>query len=152
MVLDIKKFSGLDALTTYVKGRLRGSTDLTKTPGSLYLHGLTLIFTTPVASVTFAATPAAAQVPLTVAQVKTQIETQTAAAVLVNFVNGRLELRAAPAGALVLAANGTSNPLLGFDATTASSVAPVNPAAGASPKFVALQPEGNGTYILVTDV
>lgn len=152
MVLDIRKFSGLSELNAFVKGKLRGSTDLIKNSGSLYLHGLTLIFATPVGTVTFAASPTSAQVPLTLAQVRAQIEAAVAT-VSCRFVQGRIELFLTAPGPLVLDKTGTANSLLGFDTTTNSSVAPVNPAAGASPKFVALAPEGQaGTYLLVTDV
>lgn len=153
MVLDIRKFSGVDALNTFIKGRLRGSVDLVRNPGALYLHGKTLVFTTPAATVTFAASPAVAQVPLTPALVKTQIEAQTTNGVLVSFFNGVLELRANPAGTLVLAKTGTANPLLGFDDTTDSTVKPLNPPGGSAPKYVGLEPEGSpGTYLLIQDV
>jgi hypothetical protein len=152
MVLDIRKFSGLDSLNAFVKGRLRGSTDLVKTPSSLYLHGLTLIFATPADTVTFAASPAAPQVPLTRAQVKAQIEAQ-AAGVLVNFVQGAIELRADPAGTLVLDKDGTANALLGFPTKADTTVRPVNPPGGASPIFISVGPEGSqGTYLLTIDV
>jgi hypothetical protein len=150
MVLDIRKFSGLDSLNTFIKGRLRGTTDLVKNPAGLYLHGLTLHFTTPAATVTFAASPTAAQVPLTLAQIKAQIEAQTTSGVLVTWFGGCIELRAAPAGALVLASDSTALSLLGLSAAT---VQPLNAPGGSAPKFIGLEPEGSpGTFLLIMDV
>ena len=152
MVLNVKKFSGLADLNSFIAGKLRGSTDLVKNPGSLYLHGKTLIFATPVGTVTFAASPTAAQVPLTVAQVRAQIEAAVAT-VSCRFVQGRLELFLTAPGPLVLDKDGTANELLGFDTKTDSSVTPINPAGGASPTYVDLTPEGiSGTYLLVFNV
>lgn len=152
MVLDIRKFSSLESLNAFIKGRLRGSTDLVKTPSSLYLHGRTLIFATPAATVTFAASPTAAQVPLTKAQVKTQIEAQ-AAGVLVSFVQGAIELRANPAGTLVLDKDGTANALLGFPTKADTTVTPVSPPGGSNPEFISVGPEGSqSTYLLTLDV
>jgi hypothetical protein len=149
MVLDIRKFSGLDSLNTFVKGRLRGTTDLVKNPAGLYLHGLTLIFTTPAVTVTFASSPAGTQVPLTLAQIKSQIETATASGVLVSWFGGCIELRANPAGVLVLT-GGTASALLGLGAAT---VQPLNAPSGAAPKYVGLEPEGSpGTFLLIMDV
>ncbi len=152
MVLDIKKFSGLDSLSSFLKGRLRGTSDLVKNTAALYLHGKTLIFATPAETVTFAASPAAAQVPLTLAQVKTQIEAQTTG-VSVGFVQGAIELYMTTPGTLVLDKDGTANAYLGFSSVADSTVKPINPSGGAAPKFVSLVPEpGAGTYLLVTDV
>jgi hypothetical protein len=148
MALVIRKFSGLSDLNAFVTGRLRGSVDLTKTHSSLYLHNLTLVFTTPAATVTFAASPAATQVPLTLAQIKAQIEAQ-AAGVLVSWVNGYLELRASPAGTLVLGAGGTSKPLFGLPAA-ATTVTPLNPPGGAAPTFISVGPEGSQSNYLLT--
>jgi hypothetical protein len=150
MTLDIRKFASLPDLNAYVKGRLRGSTDLVQTPSSLFLHGKTLIFTAPAATVTFAASPAAAQVPLTMAQVKAQIEAQ-AATVLVTFINGRLELRV-NAGTVTVNSTGTANGLLGFDATTPSTAKPMSSPGGAAPSFISLVADGAGSYILSADV
>jgi hypothetical protein len=150
MALVIKKFSGLADLNAFTRGLLRGSSDLVKMPGSLYLHGRTLIFATPAATVTFAASPAAAQVPLTIAQVKAQIEAQTAAAVFVSFNQGALELRAAPAGVLVLDKDGTANALLGFDTVTDTTVTPLAAPGGGPPTFISVGPEGSQSNYLLT--
>jgi len=153
MALVVRKFSGLADLNAFIAGRLLGSVEIPKTHSSMYLNGLTLIFNTPAAVVTFASTPAGAQVPLTFAQIKAQIETQTAAGVIASLRDGKLELRAAPAGALVLDNAGTANSKLGFDGVVDSSVAPVNPPAGAVPKYIDLvADQGSNSYLLVMEV
>ena len=148
MALVIRKFSGLSDLNAFVTGRLRGSVDLTKTHSSLYLHNLTLEFTTPAETVTFAASPAAAQVPLTLAQIKAQIEAQTTG-VSVAFSQGYLELFMTTPGLIALAAGGTAKPLFGF-AAAASSARPLNPPGGAAPTFISLSPEGSQSNYLLT--
>jgi hypothetical protein len=152
MALVTRKFGTLADLNAFYGGRIRGSVPLTRTPGSLFLHGLTLITSTPAASVTFAATPAAAQVPLTLQEVKEQIEDQSAAALTVNFVAGHLELRATTPGALVIDKDGTANPLLGIDTSADSSAAVVSEPGGSAPTFVALGSDsGSNSYLLTTD-
>lgn len=148
MALVIKKFSGLSDLNAFVRGTLRGGVDLAKTSSSLYLHGLTLIFTTPSATVTFASTGTAAQVPLTLAQVKSQIEAQ-AAGVLVTFNQGMIDLRMSTPGTIALAAGGTAKGLLGLPAGAASAT-PLSAPGGSAPSLVSVGPEGSQSNYLLT--
>lgn len=151
MAIVARKFASLADLNAYLGGRLRGSTNLMRSGESLYLHGLTLIFTTPAETVTFAATPAVAQVPLTIQEVKTQIEAQTTG-VVVGFVNGALELYMSTPGAIGIDKDGTANALLGFDNSADRAATPVSEPGGAAPAFVALSPEsGSNSYILTTE-
>lgn len=150
MPLVARKFGKLADVNAFFIGKLVGGVNIFKDAGSLYLHGLTLVFTTPAATVTFAASPAVAQVPLTPAQVKSQIETQTTNGVLVSFRDGCLELIAAPSGTLVLGAAGTANSKLGFMSGAASTAKPVTAPGGAAPSLVSLSPDtGSNGYILV---
>lgn len=152
MPLVARKFGKIADVNAHLIGKLVGGVDIFRNSGSLYLHGLTLIFTTPAATVTFAASPAAAQVPLTPAQVKTQIEAQTTNGVLVSFRDGHVELIASPSGTLVLGAAGTANAMLGFMAGAASTVKPVTAPGGAAPSLVSIGPDtGSNGYILMVN-
>lgn len=151
MALDFKKFARLDDVIIFLKGHLLGSADLVKSKSSLYLHGLTLIFTTPAETVTFAASPASAQVPLTLAQVKAQIEAQTTG-VVVEFNMGRLELYMATPGAIGIDKDGTANPLLGFATSADMAATPYAEPGGTAPALVQIVPDtGSNSYLVVVD-
>jgi hypothetical protein len=150
--LNLRKFAKLDDLTIFLKGHLLGGVDVLRNGSSLYLHGLTLIFNTPSATVTFASSPAGTQVPLKAQDVKTQIEAQTSNGVLVSFNQGRLELRASPAGAINLDSAGTANALLGFDTAVDSAAAPYAIPGGTPPALVEIVPDhGSNSYLVVTN-
>lgn len=151
MALNFRKYSSMDEAALFLKGHIIGGVDLLRTPGSLYLHGLTLVFNTPGATVTFAASPAAAQNPLTVQQVITQIEAQ-AAGVTAKLYKGCLELYMATPGAISLDSLGTANALLGFSRDSDSANAPYNVPGGAAPALVQIVPDvSSNSFLVVTN-
>ena len=151
MALNFRKFSSMDDAAVFLKGHIIGGVDLTKNGSSLYLHGLTLVFNTPADSVTFTASPAAAQVPLTVQDVITQIEAQ-AAGVSARLNKGRLELYMTTPGAINLDKDGTANAKLGFSRATDTSNAPYNAPGGSAPALVSIiHDSGSNSYMVVTD-
>lgn len=151
MALNFRKFSSMDEASLLLKGHIIGGVDLTKNSSSLFLHGRTLIFNTPSATVTFAASPAAAQVPLTVQQVITQIEAQ-ASGVAAKLYKGCLELYMATPGAISLDSLGTANALLGFSRDSDSANAPYNVPGGSAPALVQIVPDlSSNSFVVITD-
>lgn len=151
MALTIRNFSRLEDVRLLLTGHILGGVDVTKNPAALYLHGKTLIFNTPSATVTFAASPTNAQVSLTLAQVKTQIEAQ-ATGVSCRFNRGRIELFMTTPGTINLDLLGTANGLLGFDPTTDTSAAPYNIPGGSAPALVQVVPDtGSNSFMVLTD-
>lgn len=149
MALNFRKFNTVDEVSTFLKGHLIGGVDVKGR--QLFVHGLTLIFTTPSATVTFAATVASAQNPLTLQQVKTQIEAQ-AAGVTAKFNRGRLELFATTPGAIGLDKDGTANAIFGFTSAADMAAAPYNVPGGAAPALVQIIPDnGSNAYMVVTN-
>lgn len=152
MPLNFRKFNSVDDVTLFLKGHIIGGTDLNRTPNALYLHGKTLIFNTPGATVTFAASPTNAQVSLTLQQIKAQIEAQ-AAGVTAKFNKGRLELFVTAGTLINLDSAGTANGLLGFD-TAADTASVVYAAPGAAaPALVSIVPDvsSNAYMVVVND-
>lgn len=151
MALRFRKFPSVDDLSLLLRGHILGGVDILRSPGALYLHGKTLIFTTPSATVTFAASPASAQVPLTVAQVIAQVEAQ-ATGVSVNINRGAIELYMTTPGAIALNSTGTANGQLGFDSATPTTGAPFNAPGGSAPALVQIVTDGgSNAYMVVTD-
>lgn len=151
MALDIKKFGTLGDVRAFLQGRIVGSVNVFKTHSSLYLHGKTLIFATPADTCTFDSTPDGAQIPLTQAEIKAQIEAQVAD-VSVTFDNGRVSLHLTAGGPIVLDKDGTANAQLGFDTTTDTSAAVYAEPGGTPPALVQIVPEhGSNAYLVVVD-
>lgn len=150
MPLVIRKFQGLKALNLFMTGKIRGGVDLSKSIGGLFLHGRTLVFNTPAGTVTFASSPASAQVPITLKEALTQIEAAVAT-VKTEVVDNNLVLSTATPGPIDLDLTGTANSIFGFDTAADTTATPVNPSAGAVPKFVSLVAGDGGSYLLVTE-
>lgn len=151
MPLNYRKFSSVDDATLFLKGHIIGGVDLSRTPSALYLHGKTLVFNTPAGTVTFAASPTAAQVPLTMAEVKEQIEADVAG-VTVRFNKGRLEVWTTTPGAISLDATGTANAMFGFDAAADTVGAVYGVPGGAAPALVSIVPDtGSNSYLVVVN-
>jgi hypothetical protein len=151
MALAFRKFSRLEHATSFLQGHLVGSVSLLRNGNSLYLHGKTLIFTTPSATVTFDATPDGTQIPLTLAQVKSQIEAG-ASGVTCHFSEGRLDLFMATPGSIALDKDGTANAQLGFSTTADSSAAVYAAPGGSAPALVQIVPDtGSNSFVVVTD-
>jgi hypothetical protein len=150
--LKVKKFPSIDELNAFMSGILSGGSALNdkgRLQGGLFLHGKTLIFSAPVATVTFTATPAGTQVPITVADVLAQIAAGAAGVTAGLTSTGRLTLKLTAGGTITLAGNGTANAELGFGNVAASGI-PLTAPGGATPTFVAIDSEGaSNSYTLV---
>jgi hypothetical protein len=122
----------------------------------IYVHGLTLKFKSPaVATVTFAATPASPQVPLTRAQVIAQIKAAVPALepkiMQVGDVFALVLVEATPASGVTVDKTGTANQKLGLS-TAADTVGKfINPPGGATPYLVWLSVLDANTYVVTTE-
>lgn len=153
MPLVARKFN-LPELNAFLAGSIGAGTKLTQPENgaALYLHGKTLIFSTPSVTVTFVASPANGQIPLTIPTLLSQIDTQTSHAVKGGLSGGRLTLVLAAGGTLVLTKDGTANPLLGFDTSKDMTGKPVAITGGSAPTFVSLSPDtSSNNHVLVTN-
>ena len=163
-MIVLRSFSDLVEANIFLQGGIIGGKSLRSavspadSPGvneGLYrLHATTLIFSSPAAeTVTFAATPATVQVPMTVQEVKTQIEAQTTG-VLVRFTrNGRLILiESTPSSSGVAITDaGTGNEILGFGNQASIGVF-INSDGATSPFFLSLDHSTfSNALILVTE-
>lgn len=153
MALRIRKIAELEEVNSFIRGGIIGGRDIRR--GVYGLDGLTLIFTSPAATVTFATTPASPQIALSATEILTQIN---AVGALTGWARcdsaGKLVIED-PLGATaaVLADTGTANTLFGFnDDDPTTGVVYGAPGAGA-PEVVSLSmdAQGSGTYILLTD-
>lgn len=162
MALFIQKFGSREEAELFLQGGIIGGTSLVgvgqpKGGRPLYLHGETLIFTgANTDMVTFAATPANAQVPLSIDEVISQIGTQTTNGVLAKVFKGRLLLRdagATPSAALGLSASSTALAKLGFEAGKAVSGTFYAPPEGAPPRLVSVGPSpiDSNTFCVVVE-
>lgn len=150
MPLVVRKFPGLTQLNEYLSGTIVGGPLRGAVSPGLFLHGRTLIFTQPVsATVTFVATPASTQAPMTLSQIKTQIEAQ-AAGVRALFVNGSLQLKAINGGTIVITELGTANGLLGLGAATPTSAVPIHDRGAGVPELVGFSSTDGISYTLTT--
>ena len=160
MALFIHKFGSREEAELFLQGGIIGGTSLVGVGEplggkNLFLHGKTLTFTgASTSTVTFAATPANAQVGLRIDEVISQIKTQTSNGVLPKIFNGRLALRDAgvPAAALGLANTSTALADLGFVAATAVTGILYGPPDGTAPRLInaATSPiNANNFFIIV---
>jgi hypothetical protein len=114
------------------------------------LHGKTLNFTAPIGVVAFAAPGGSAQSPLTIQDVKAQIEAAIAT-LLVTFKDGHIRIgMATPSAGVVLSGAGTANAILGFGTTTPTTGTFFNKPAGGVPEFVMANPLDQGRWQVVT--
>lgn len=153
MALRVRKVAELEEVNTFIRGGIIGGKDIRR--GVFGLDGLTLIFTSPAATVTFATTPPSSQIALSAAEILAQIN---AVGALTDYGRldsaGRLVIED-PNGAtaVVLSDTGTANALLGFDASDdTTGVVYGTPGSGA-PEIVSvsMDAQGSGTFILLTD-
>ena len=129
-------------------GIVGGKVVQTSTP-NLYLHGKTLVFNNPVGLVGLTST-GGQQTPLSLQEVKTQIE--AAVAVVVTFPGGKLFIKeAALTTGVDLTAGGSANPSFGFGATTATVGIVYNAPGGALPALVGINQVGDGYLQVITD-
>lgn len=122
----------------------------------IYVHGLTLKFKVPaVATVTFAATPASPQVPLTRAQVIAQIKAVVGALDPKIMQDGDVFslvlVEAAPASGVTVDKTGTANQKLGLSTAVDTVGNFINPPGGATPYLVWLSVIDANTYVVTTE-
>lgn len=145
MALKVRKISDFESLNAFLRGGLIGGNDLNK---PVYgLDGLTLILTSPAATVTFDTDPEGAQQALSLSQIIDQIDAQAPG--YAKAYKGRLKLED-PAGATaVVIGNGTANTILGFKNGQAGVVyaAPTN----AAPALVDIEPLESSSFLVTTD-
>jgi hypothetical protein len=154
MALFIHRLGSQKETEVFLQGGIIGGASLVDK--DLYIHGQTLVFTgASTATVTFAASPANAQVPLSLTQVLAQIVAQTTSAIKPFIFNGRLGLIDAgvPSAATGLAAGSTALAALGFKAATAVTGKVFNAPGGAAPALVSggTSPVDANTFILITE-
>ncbi len=118
------------------------------------LVGKTLHFTTPNVTITFtAASPASPnQNPnvLLFKDIKAQIEAQAAALKVRSFGKKLVIMEATPTNGLVLADDGTANPLLGFKGPITTKVYAAPPSAVAPCWTFATVDPSNGQHVIYT--
>jgi hypothetical protein len=149
----VRKVSALDEVNLLLRGAVLGSVELLQASSALYLHGKTLIFTSPVGeTVTFASSNSSAQTPLTLLAVLDQIAAQTTG-VIARLRGSRLELvETTPSLGIAVSAAGTANAQLGFNASVATSGKVYAAPGGSVPAFVSLVPSPTGdSYVVVTN-
>jgi hypothetical protein len=150
-MLKVQEFGSLEEVNHFLQGGIIVGRDLRKSAGGIFVHGLTLAFTSPVAeTVTFdAGAGATIQVPLTLAQVLEQIADQTTG-VVARLIQGRLALiEATPTSGVAVTGAGTANAELGIGNAAVAGTLFAAPG-DAAPSLVSVLP-GVSTYIVTTE-
>ncbi len=149
MALVVRKIGELEELNTYLRGGIIGGKNISR--GIYGLNGLTLVFTTPVATVTLATTPANDQIALSAKDILAQINAVIAGYAKIDS-SGKLVIENPAGGNVVMTATSTADTKLGFGKDGASGALHSKPG-GAAPSLVdvSLTSLGGGTYLLVTD-
>jgi hypothetical protein len=149
MALRIKKMAELEEVNTFLRGGHIGGKSL---KGGLYgLDGKTLVFTTPVGTVTFATPNNSQQESLSLRDIMDQIN-----AVHTGMAHtgqgGKLFLEMPTPAGIVATSASSALALLGFDKAGLSGTV-YNPPAGATPALrqLAATPLGAGSFILLLD-
>lgn len=131
-MLRIFRFGDTDSTEHFLNGGICGGRQL---PGGkiLGLHGLTLIFNTPSATVTFSDPTG---VGLSVQDIATQITT-VASTLKVGYYNGYMRIiEISPSGGVVLDSAGTANTIFGFSAAADTTGTVYAPPDGDAPRLV----------------
>lgn len=152
MALSVRKISTLDGVNRFLNGSIAGGKDLRGYGNQLFLHGKTLVFNNPAGTVTFAATPAGGQVPISLADVLSQITAQLAT-VTPKLEDGKLALAVTAGGAVSLDETGTANAYLGFRSVGDTVGVVYNPPGGAAPALISIGDLAmtEETYLVVTE-
>ena len=131
-----------------LQGGIIGGKVVGSPPSNLLLHGLTLVFNAPAGTVTFTSS-GGVQEPLTLQEIKTQIE--AAVAVTVTFSYGQIAFKeTVPSAGVDLDATGTANALLGFGSGGDAVGTFYNPPGGGAPELVSIGQVGDGFLQVVT--
>lgn len=139
-----------DRINHFLRGGVVGGKDLSD--GVYGLDGLTLVFTSPAATVTFSTPGSSSQEKLTLPEIISQIATVLGGGFLVSQLRGRLAIvEAAPSAGVALGTTGTGHQLLGFPNDTAVVGTVYGPPNEASPPLlVSIQPSTNSNTSLIT--
>lgn len=152
MALLVRKISEITRVNALLRGGIFGSVDLRK--GLVYgLHGKTLIFTAPAATVTFTTPNSSAQDGLTLSAILEQINDVAALDGWVKAYEGAL-LAVDPAGstAVVLDKDGTANTIFGFQKNVDTAGVVYAAPGGAAPALVSVDPiQYADLYVVTTE-
>lgn len=167
MALQLRKHSNIELVDLYLKGGIIGGSAITQiaaegltqvsasvtAQSALYLHGKTLHFNTPAITVTFVASPANINAPITLRTAMAQILSQTTNVVKPQLIQGRMALVNATAAAIIsLNKDGTANALFGFPADADTVGTKYAAPGGAAPALVSIVPCNNdNSYLVVTN-
>lgn len=114
MALRVRKIGGIEELNAFLRGGIIGGADIRR--GVYGLDGLTLVFSAPAATVTFATVPPSTQIALSAKEILTQIEAVVALAGFGTFEReGKLRFEDPAAAVAVVLASGTALSKLGFN-------------------------------------
>lgn len=156
MAQYLRQYSSIKEAEIKINGGVVGGKDMRKT-SQYFVHGLTLVCTGAFAgTITFAATPASAQVPMTLKQIISQIESQSSNGLTAGLMpeTGALYIIDAgvPAVAVVLGVTSTGLAALGFDKAGVTGKF-YNTSGGAAPRVlnVFTAPDNGGRVIALTE-
>lgn len=152
MAILTQKITGLDNVNFLFKGAVTAGRKYQNMAEGLYLHGLTLIFTSPVVeTVTFVASPAGTQVPIPLTTVLAQIKAQTTG-VNAQMKEGQIVLvEATPASGVGVNKTGTANAALGLDTTAVTAGIVYNVPGGGAPELIDIHPIDANVFLVTTE-
>ena len=150
MALRIHEFDNIRDVEFFLCGGIKGGRKLVLHTGGrvLGLHGLTLVFSSPAATVTFAD---ASGEGLTLSDIIDQI-VAAVPTLSVSWRDGVINLiLSTPTAAVVLDSTGTANTLFGFSASSDHAGHYFNGPSGVTPRFIQAQPKArfDGYYVVV---
>lgn len=155
MPLVARKFQSLDALNVFLQGGIEVGSQLNLVNGKVHgLHGLTLVFTTPAGTVTFAD---ADGLGLSLLDIITQINDDVATLKARSINDGGQQrlviIEVSPTGGVVLdGATSTANQVFGFSESTVTGTF-YNPPDGVAPRLIATEssPGNDSTVVIVEE-
>jgi len=147
--LKLHQFGTVADVSAFLRGDISGGT----IPSTIWgLDGLTLEFTTPLITVTFAMILNSARNALTLPEIAAQVTAGLGAGYEARIFENRLVVAAtAPSAGIVLAGTGTANTHVGFNPAGAAGVTYGAPD-GVAPRLISLsQPAGSNSFLVVTE-
>lgn len=148
-MLKVQKLSDLQIVNMTLQGGLLSGKDIGA--GSVYgLDGKTLVFTSPVGTVTFATPNGSEQEPLTLKEIVAQINAVPALAGYAHIYKGKLMLKGA--AKVTMSNTSTAAADLGFDSGGSTGTLYAAPG-GSAPALVSIQEAEHtpNTFLLTTD-
>ena len=154
MALITRKIAGMEKVNFFWAGAVICGANFRS--GQVYAHGLTLKTKLPnVKTVTFAATPPSAQLPIPMADIIAQIVAVDAALAPKMFRQGDVSslviIEASPSAGVTIDKTGTVNTLFGLDDSEDTVGTYINPPGGGAPQLVDIHPLEDNTYVITTD-